>query len=129
MLVLNNKVECLLLANKTTFHGAELDDFSGYKVPKSITHNLSGTSLISGKPVSVTLHIPLSRMLDKIDVLGELPYLVRVFIQTFVTAPFCYQWMDKAAVATVKIGEGEPIEIKASLFNETSFLAENEEAL
>jgi p-aminobenzoyl-glutamate transporter AbgT len=68
--------------------------------------------------------LSLSRLLDKIDVLGELPYLVRVFIQTFITAPFCYQWMDQVGKATITIENETPIEIQGLLFNETSFLAE-----
>lgn len=99
-----------------------MDDFSGHYVPKSIIHELSGSCLVSGKQVLLKITVPLSRLLDKIDVLGELPYLVRVFIQTFITAPYCYQWMDDNVVLSLDVG-GEKKEISGVVFNETSFLA------
>lgn len=72
--------------NKVEFHDSVVDPFSKYAVPTRMTHTLTNEG------AEVGVEWGLVRMIDKIDVLGELPYFVRVFIQTFITAPFCYQW-------------------------------------
>ncbi|KAJ3301557.1 putative cell survival pathways protein [Kappamyces sp. JEL0829] len=122
-LTIDNKLVAILVENKLVFYDAEVDDFCGYKVPKKITHKLTGKT-VGGEPITISLELPLKNLIDKVDVLAELPYLVRIFIQTFVTAPYCYQWID-VGTARVEIG-GTVREITGLTFNETSFLASHD---
>jgi hypothetical protein len=89
--VLNGKLEAITVENTTTYHGEQLDSFSGYDIPSSLDHEWSGTTM-NGEPLSMKLSLKLNNLVDKIDVLAELPFLVRKFIQTFITAPYVYQW-------------------------------------
>jgi Svf1-like C-terminal lipocalin-like domain len=57
-------------------------------------------------------------------VLAELPFLVRKFIQAFITAPFVYQWFETAA-AEVTV-DGVTSRIEGKVFQECTFLAELE---
>jgi Svf1-like C-terminal lipocalin-like domain len=121
-LILDGKMIAVSLENKSIFYDAKLDDFSGYDIPSKVTHEWSGVTLgPSPKPIYIKLALNLSKMLDKIDILGELPYLIRVFIQAFITAPFCYQWLENGT-AIVGI-DGIEREIKGKAFHENTFLA------
>jgi hypothetical protein len=121
-LILDGKLIAVLVENKSTFYDSKLDDFSGYDIPSKVTHEWTGFTLGSNpKPIYIKLALDLSKILDKIDILSELPYLVRVFIQAFVTAPFCYQWLDNAT-AVVGI-DGIERKIKGKAFHENTFLA------
>ncbi len=119
-LVLDNKVTSILLQDKMKFSGDQLDEFSGYKIPKSISHVLQGRT-VDGDEIKITLDLALDNLIDKVDILAQLPYLIRLFIQTFITAPFCYQWVEQAT-ATIDIG-GQVREISGLTFAETTFLA------
>nr|KAJ3401601.1 putative cell survival pathways protein [Polyrhizophydium stewartii] len=124
VLVLDNKIIAVTVANHTVFNGTAVDSFSGYHVPKAVTHVWEGTTR-AGEPVRVELALKLDRMLDKIDVLAELPFLVRKFIQTFITAPFVYQWLENAE-AKITIG-GKESTIKGLAFHENTFMSELEQ--
>jgi hypothetical protein len=90
-LILNGKLEAITIDNHTTYHDAKIDSFSGYAIPSSLDHEWKG-STNDGDPLSIKMSLKLNTLMDKIDVLSELPFLVRKFIQTFITAPFVYQW-------------------------------------
>jgi hypothetical protein len=66
------------------------------------------------------MEFELKNLLDKIDVLGELPFLVRKFVQTFVTAPFVYQWFESVE-ARIRVG-GQERRVKGRVFHENTFL-------
>jgi hypothetical protein len=51
-----------------------------------------------------------------------LPFLLRKFVQTFVTAPFVYQWFEETT-AIVTMGD-ERIELNGTVFHENTFLTE-----
>jgi hypothetical protein len=120
-LVLNGKLEAITVENSTVFHDEAIDEFSGYKVPKSLDHEWKGTTM-SGEPIQIKMSLNLQNLVDKIDVLGELPYLVRKFIQTFITAPYVYQWVEDTTVVVTK--GSETIEIKGRVFHENAFVSQ-----
>ena len=121
-LILDGKIVSVLLDNKSIFHDAKLDDFSGHDIPSKVTHEWSGFTVgPNPKPIYIKLALDLSKLIDKVDILGELPYLIRVFVQTFVTAPFCYQWLE-TATAIVGI-DGVEREITGRTFHENTILA------
>lgn len=91
---------------------------------ESINISNNNITLEEEKPQScrVELVVECQRLCDKIDVLGQLPYLLRKFIQTFITAPFVYQWYEEAE-ATITFGSnGERRVIKGNVFFETTHL-------
>lgn len=102
-------------------HDAVYDSFCGHKVPSRITYSIYGTNE-KKEEVNVEIQLTTSRLCDKIDVLGELPYLLKMFIQTFITAPYVYQWYERAT-AIVTIGDTSK-SIDGWLFAETSFLGD-----
>ncbi|KAJ3058872.1 putative cell survival pathways protein [Quaeritorhiza haematococci] len=120
-LVRNNKIVAVLTSNTARHISSRYDDFSGYHVPTSIEYIWSGTTTDgTNKPVQIEMTVHPKNLCDKIDMLAELPYLLRMVIQTFVTRPFVYEWFEDA-VAKVTVGE-EKFEIKGKAFVETVFL-------
>ena len=77
-------------------------------------------STFSGKPVSIQISLSLSRLISKVDVLAELPYVLRIFLQTFITAPYLYQWIE-STVISVDI-DGEKIDLSGTAFYEAVFM-------
>ncbi|KAJ2994560.1 putative cell survival pathways protein [Globomyces sp. JEL0801] len=121
-LVLNNKIVAVTMDNHTTFHGTFKDDFqSKYSIPTSLTHEWNGKTL-KGEPINIKMNLSLKHCEDKVDILGELPYLVRKIIQTFITAPYVYQWIEETVV-DVTIA-GVTTQLKGRVMHENTFLLE-----
>ncbi len=119
-LVHQNQLIAITLTNTTKLSHKTHDKVSGYHVPEHVEYELTGTTE-AGLPVHVSVKAPLRHRLDRIDVLAELPYLLRLFISTFVTAPWVYQWFEEGVV-DVQIGEGERFQIKGQIFHEKTFM-------
>ena len=119
-LVLDGKIESVTLDNQVKLLNPTIDDFSGYAVPEKVVHVWNGRTS-SGKDCKIQMEFELKTLLDKIDVLGELPFLIRKFIQTFVTAPYVYQWFEEIS-ALVTIGDETRV-IKGRVFHENTFLS------
>ncbi|KAI8920889.1 oxidative stress survival, Svf1-like protein [Powellomyces hirtus] len=119
-IVLDNKTIAVTLDNSTRLLKAAVDSFSGYEIASEAEYTWSGSTK-DGKPLLIEMKVPLTHLLDKIDLLGELPYLVRKFIQTCITAPFVYQWFEDAT-ANVTIGD-EKFTLNGKVFHENAFLA------
>ncbi|KAJ3267324.1 putative cell survival pathways protein [Chytriomyces hyalinus] len=98
------------------------DEASGYEYPSQLFISWNGTRLDDGADVKIELSMLLSNKLDTIDVLAELPYLLRKFIQTFITAPFLFSWFEKGVKAKVSISGEEDMHIDGDAFVESTFL-------
>ncbi|KAI8925257.1 oxidative stress survival, Svf1-like protein [Entophlyctis helioformis] len=123
-LILNNEIVAITVNNHTIFHGTYLDDFSGYRVPTSLTHVWEGTAL-DGEPIKIVMDLNLKRMVEKINVLGELPFLLRKFIEAFITKPFVYQWVEDTEITVTK--GGKESKISGRVHHENTFLYELEQ--
>ena len=110
-----------MMDNTTRLSKLVVDDFSGYAIPGHVHHSWKGQTL-DGKSVTVDMEIPLTNLLDKIDVLSELPYLVKKFVQTFVTAPYVYQWFQEVEARVVV--DGQERVLHGKVFHENTFLME-----
>ncbi|KAJ3249513.1 putative cell survival pathways protein [Chytriomyces hyalinus] len=120
-IVRNGKTLAVTTKNKSVFVQKQLDeDFSGYDVPTQLFYTWNGKTKETGEDVRIEMSLVQTNLVDKIDVLAELPYLLRVFIQTFITAPFLYQWFEEVT-AKVTVGS-EEFEIRGKAFIECSFL-------
>jgi Na+-transporting NADH:ubiquinone oxidoreductase subunit NqrE len=78
-----------------------------------------------GKDITITINLTLVNMIDKINVLAELNFILRTIIQTFVAAPYVYQWLEMAE-AVVNIDGESPFILKGRCFQECTFLEELE---
>jgi hypothetical protein len=121
ILVLNDKAVAAMTTNSTVYNNPQLDSFCGYKIQNSLSHNISGTTF-DEKAISIKIALGLGNMLDKIDVLAELPFLIRKFIQAFITKPFVYQWYEPATL-NIDIG-GSSIVCNGNAFQENTFMDE-----
>ncbi|KAJ3029206.1 UNVERIFIED_CONTAM: putative cell survival pathways protein [Siphonaria sp. JEL0065] len=120
-LVRNNHSIAITTNNRAVHVQRQLDSTSGYEVPTQAFISWQGKTLEDNLDVSVEISTLLSNKLDTIDVLAELPYLLRKFIQTFITAPYLFSWYEKV-VAKVTIGD-EVSEMEGNMFMECTFLA------
>ncbi|KAJ3201689.1 putative cell survival pathways protein [Entophlyctis luteolus] len=119
-IVINGQTIAVTTMNRGVHVQKQLDIVSGYKVPSQMYFIWNGNTVESGEPVKVEISTMLEHKLDTIDVLSELPYLIRKFIQTFVTAPFLYSWFE-AVTAKISVG-GKEWNIDGNVFIECSFL-------
>ncbi|KAJ3282194.1 putative cell survival pathways protein [Rhizoclosmatium sp. JEL0117] len=120
-LVRNGRTIAALSNNRAVHVQKVLDPVSHYEIPTQIFVSWAGKTVDDNLDVSVELGTVLKHKLDTIDVLAELPYLLRKFIQTFITAPFLFLWYEQDVVAKVTIN-GETEEIEGNAFIECSFL-------
>ena len=93
-LVRNGKTIAVTTNNRSVHVQKQLDDFSGYEAPTQLFLTWQGKTTEGNKDVAIKVSFIPKNLLDKIDVLSELPFLLRKFIQTFITAPFLYQWCE-----------------------------------
>ncbi|KAI9324403.1 oxidative stress survival, Svf1-like protein [Zopfochytrium polystomum] len=134
IIVHNGKTIALTTDNRSVQQQREYDSFSGYKIPGAFRirwggHTTTTATAAEGaeqqqqKPVSVELSVQPKKLLDKIDVLSELPWVLRAIIQTFITAPFVYSWYEVVDVV-VKIDGEDAFKIEGGrMFLECSFLS------
>ncbi|RKP12677.1 Svf1-like-domain-containing protein [Piptocephalis cylindrospora] len=99
--------------------GEEEDVVSGYSIPTGQTYWCEGI-LSDGRPCKVKFHAPMKQLVERIDLLAQLPWMLRKVIQTFVTRPFLYQWWETVK-ATITLGD-EVIEEDIQLLQEASFM-------
>ena len=121
-LVVDGRYEAITVENTVNFHETEYDEFSGYNIPTSLTTEWTGQTA-DGQPISIVMNLKLNNLLDKIDILSELPYIIRVFVQTFITAPYVYQWLEDSTIS-IKIGESDLVQVRGSAFHESSFMGD-----
>jgi len=97
------------------------DPDTGYDVPAQKNYTWKGSTLDGEKAFEAYLTVRPEKLCDRIDVLGELPYFLRVIIQALVTKPFLYQWLDRVTARVTIEGE-EPFEVTGTAFHECTFL-------
>lgn len=122
-LVRNGKTIAVTTDNRSIQLKKEYDAFSGYQIPNEFSIRWSGkTTDGSDKDVNIELALVPSNQIDKIDVLSELPWVLRTIIQTFITAPFLYSWYEKPKLK-VSVGD-DSFEMDGRMFLELSFLTQ-----
>ncbi|KAJ3028613.1 UNVERIFIED_CONTAM: putative cell survival pathways protein [Siphonaria sp. JEL0065] len=120
-IVRNGQTIAVTTSNRSVHVQKQLDeDFSGYEVPTQLFLTWNGKTKETGEDVQVEISYTPTNLVDKIDVLAELPFLLRKLIQTFITAPYLYQWYENVT-ANVTIGK-ESFKIEGKAFTECSFL-------
>jgi hypothetical protein len=98
---------------------AELDSFSGYSPPASYKFVWRG-STVDGEPFYAELPIVPQKLLACVDVLANLPAVVRWVVQKLIAKPFLYFWLEQVK-AVVKVGDRE-MEIEGRALHEYHFI-------
>lgn len=116
-----------------------LDQDTGYHAPQAIEYHWQGPLLdpATGKgdvaqQVDATLKVDLGKpypssethgLVDKVDVLAEIPYMVRKLVNVVAgTKPYIYQTLNGATLALELPGEGK-CDVKGTLFEEHTFIS------
>ncbi|KAJ3103142.1 hypothetical protein HDU97_010350 [Phlyctochytrium planicorne] len=120
-IVKDKKLFSVTTENRVIHSQKVKDDVSGYFKPTEVKIHLGGPSFQSGD-ISCELIRPLKAPIDSIDILAELPYALRVIIQTFVTAPYMYYFGEEDVKMKIVAG-AETVETTGKLFFETAFLS------
>ncbi|CAO3686821.1 unnamed protein product [Rhizopus stolonifer] len=123
-LVLNDKLVCVCVDNHLELLDLERDQETEYDVPKRIKLTWKGKTIKEQgevKDVNITMLGETKNLLDKIDVLAEIPFVVRKIVQTFVVKPYIYQWLDQVK-AEITIGD-ETIVTEGHCFQELVFVS------
>ncbi|TPX47214.1 hypothetical protein SeLEV6574_g02771 [Synchytrium endobioticum] len=98
-----------------------MDDEYGYNIPTKTVVALTGKTE-NGEDITVDLTLSPTNSIDKIDLLSELPWIIRTFVQTFLTKPIVYQWLQDAK-AEVSVGK-DKFTIQGKIFYEVVLMAE-----
>jgi hypothetical protein len=104
--------------NEVAYLNTQKEDSTGYNVPKVIQYVWKGTHE-DGRTIKAELKTQVGDFSNRIDMLGELPYLLRKVLQAVVAKPFAYQWFDECTV-DLTLGS-EKHQVKGRLFHEGCF--------
>lgn len=126
-LVLNDKLMCVSVDNNVELLDLEKDSETEYDIPKRIKLTWKGKTVKEKEDeevqdVDITMIVEVKNLIDKIDVLAEIPYVIRKLVQTFVVKPYIYQWLDKAT-AEITIGDQEKVVTEGHCFQELVFVS------
>jgi len=119
MFVFKGKLCAVTMDNDITYPTATYDRDTGYDMPTQTEYSWKGTT-VDGKPFQANISITPTRLIDKIDILGHLPWAIRMILKTFIARPFHYQWCDKC-IARIQIGD-DKLEIPGIALHEVTFV-------
>lgn len=112
-----------------------LDPETGYKQPKQIKYTWSAPLIGGEKTEKITSTCLLDvgspesprGLLEKVDVLAEIPYVIKKFVNYMAgTKPYIYQWLNPATLEITgpeSVVPGGKAEVKGRIFNEATFIS------
>lgn len=108
-LVFKDKLVCVSIDNHVELLDMVKDEDTEYDIPQKIKLTWKGKTIKEKvdeepKDVTVSMLVETKNLIDKIDVLAEIPYFIRKLVQSLILKPFIYQWLDKAT-AEITIGD------------------------
>ncbi|KAI9138089.1 oxidative stress survival, Svf1-like protein, partial [Paraphysoderma sedebokerense] len=104
-----------------TFQESSVCSESGYVIPTKVEFRWNGKTIEDDQDYEVTLNVEIDeRFTKKVDVLAEVPYLLRKVIQMLVAKPYVYQTMQEVEV-TCRIGD-RVMQEKGRIFFEFAFI-------
>lgn len=103
----------------------DLDEETGYMAPVKLRYTFEGKTLDGSDPVHVSLTTTpaTSQSFEKLDLLAELPWLVRKALQLLISKPFVFQYLHDQYEVEVQVGSGEKKTLKGRTFEETVHLS------
>jgi hypothetical protein len=117
--VYKNKLTAVTVDNDIVYPTTEYDKATGYDAPTSCEYTWRGKTL-DGQDFNAVIRLTPSNLIDKIDILGHLPWAIRMIIKAFVARPYHYQWLDRAT-ATITIGD-DTFTVDGQALHEVTFV-------
>lgn len=125
-LVLNDKLVCVSVENTVELLDLKKDEDTDYNIPEKVKMTWKGKTIkeegIEPKDVSIVMISEPKNLIDKIDVLSEIPYFIRKIVQSLIVKPYIYQWLDNTT-AEITIGD-EKTTVEGYCFQELVFVSE-----
>ncbi|KAI9026533.1 oxidative stress survival, Svf1-like protein [Phycomyces nitens] len=125
--VLDDKLICVSVDNHVELLDLKKDEETEYDIPQKIKLTWRGKTIAEEgsteepKDVSVVMVVEVKTLVDKIDILSEIPWFLKKLVQTFVVKPYIYQWLDQAT-AEITVGD-KKVEVQGSCFQELVFVS------
>jgi hypothetical protein len=119
ILTVNGSVVAVSIHNVVTLEESELDAKSGYKIPRHVIYELKGETA-DHEPFEAKIDVRPTVSIDRIDLLNQVPFLLKKVIQAFFTKPFCYEWLDDVSLELTLHGKKRVVQGK--YFHELTIL-------
>ncbi|KAJ2147772.1 putative cell survival pathways protein [Coemansia sp. RSA 518] len=117
-----NKLKAVLWDTKVEHHELTKDENgSGYDIPKNIIFTSTGKT-VDGKKARVVFDARPTQRLHDIDVLHEMPFVVRRLVQALITKPFVFERYEETAKVRVEIEGEEPYVLEGVAFHELTLM-------
>jgi hypothetical protein len=121
-LVLDGKLLAVTVDNDIKEISTRVDADTGYHTPTHLQVSWRGQTLEEQpRSVDISMELRPNILCDRIDVLGELPWMIRKLIQALVTKPFIYQWYESVRVR-IRLGNEEILD-EGHVLYEASFMS------
>ncbi|KAJ2841719.1 putative cell survival pathways protein [Coemansia erecta] len=118
----SSKLKAVLWDTIVEHFDEELDpNGSGYEIPKRLVYTSVGKTT-DGKKIKVTFDTNPAMRLHDIDVLHEMPYVIRRLVQALITKPFVFERYDGDSKVVVEIEGEEPFNVYGVSFNELTLM-------
>jgi hypothetical protein len=118
----DGRLLALCREGKITSSSPNLEPHSGYYIPRHVRFEWRGVT-IDNDPFYANCSVTPGILCERINLLDQLPFVMRKIVETFVTKPYVYQWVDRAEFS-VNFGGNEG-SISGWLFTELSILGED----
>lgn len=106
----------LMTTNCNVVYSTDTQEENGYKIPSKKSYLIQGTDT-EGQPLEIKVEVKAEKLFEKVDILGDLPFLIRKVLQAFIAKPFAYMWFDEASVQAGSHGE-----LKARSYHEITYI-------
>lgn len=125
-LVLNDKLVCVSIENGVELLDLKKDEDTDYDIPQKIKLTWKGKTIKQEeneepKDVSIVMVVETKNLIDKIDILAEIPYFIRKLVQSLILKPYIYQWLDRAT-AEITVGDEKTV-TEGHCFQELVFVS------
>ncbi|KAG2209777.1 hypothetical protein INT47_001925, partial [Mucor saturninus] len=125
-LVLNGKLVCVSVENTVELLDLKKDEDTDYNIPEKVKMTWKGKTIkeegLEPEDVSIVMISEPKNLIDKIDVLSEIPYFLRKIVQSLIVKPYIYQWLDMTT-AEITIGDKKTT-VHGYCFQELVFVSE-----
>jgi hypothetical protein len=98
------------------------DSHSGYYIPATVTLEWHGIT-VDGDAFRASAAIQPQVLCERMNLLEQLPFVMRKIVETFVTRPYVYQWVDRAELTMTM--RGNKASIQGWMMTEMSFLGDD----
>lgn len=99
-----------------------LDPDSGYYIPQELHLEWRGVT-IDGDHFEAHCQYRPRVLCERMNMLDQLPFVMRKIVESFISKPFLYQWLDRATV-TLNM-KNKAASINGWIYTETAFLGED----